>query len=258
MLLTLAVSALRDQTSSAGKDTLKPDDIPAYVSHEFDLRGLHVHTELLAGWQLRDIDRFRDRCDKAACPCLVIIEKTPLKLADQDGMVADAAADRVSKILRVAHRLGCSSAAIRVDDPGDEDGFEVACDHLRDIVRHAERTEINLLIAPSGGLTTTGQDLADLVRKVGGFRIGSFPSFAEAHASGDPAEYLRLVAPYASAISASGELDPPAISQCVEAISAVGFDGTLAIEPAPGKDVESRIISAKETIEAALLEAQDA
>ncbi|MCA9293898.1 MAG: hypothetical protein KDA20_08800 [Phycisphaerales bacterium] len=258
MLLTLAVDALRDQLKSVGKGSLAPLDMPDFVVREFELRGLHVSTTLFAGWAIGDIDKFRDRCDKAGCPCLVMTEPTPLKLADHDGMVADAAADRVSKILKVAHRLGCASVAIRVDDPGDDDAFEVACDHLRDIVRQAERAEINLLVGECPGLAPTAQALTDLVRRVGGFRIGSFPTFAAAHASGDPSEYLRQVAPYATAISASGELDAPVIAKCVEAIRAVGFDGTLAIDPAPGKDVAKRILTAKEAIEAAFLEAQDA
>lgn len=258
MLLTLAVDALRDQLKSVGKGSLAPFDVPDYVVSEFELRGLHVSTGLFAGWNLGDLDRFRDRCDKAGCPCLVLTESAPLKLADHDGMVADAAADRVAKMLKVAHRLGCASITIRVDDPGDQDAFEVACDHLRDIVRQAERAEINLLVGQCAGLAPTAQALTDLVRKVGGFRIGSFPTFAGAHESGDPAEFLRQVAPYATAISASGELDAASIVRCVEAICAVGFDGTLAIDPAPGKDVAKRIQKAKEIIGAALLEAQDA
>jgi sugar phosphate isomerase/epimerase len=90
---------------------------------------------------------------------------------------------------------------------------------------------------PHGGLLARGDPLVDLVKKVGGFRIGVLPSFQHAHASGDLRDMLRRLAPYAQAMvahvqgfDARGSHQGWSLEQCVDVLRAVGYSNLLSLE----------------------------
>jgi sugar phosphate isomerase/epimerase len=264
MLLTLSVAALRDQLDLDGSDgPISPFDVPKLAIDEFDLNGLHLPTWLFRGWGAKQVDRFRDRADKAGCPCLVLSEDEPHPMCDEaDDTVRDTV-ERMERVLRVAHRLGCSSVAMTIAERTSEDARDFARENLRDLVKRAERFELNLLLKPHAGITGEPESLTTLIRDVGGFRIGTCPSFVAAGATGDPAGYLKAVTPYASAVVAqTGKIGPkgehPAydLHACVEALRAVGYDGSVAIEPTDG-DVMEQIGLARAAL-AELLETENA
>ncbi len=246
MLLTLSIAALRDiLTTAENDDGIDPFDIPALANDELALSGLHVPTWLLKGWNAREIDRFRDRADKAGCPCLVLAEEKRHPMADEDDDTVQAAADRMAKVLNVAHRLGCSSVSMTLSPAFGEEALDFTREHLRDLVKRAERFELNLLLRPSEGVSQNPEGIAALVRDVGGFRIGTCPNFADAAATGDPTAYLKTVAPYASAVIAQTDtFDEEGfhraydLAACVDALLAVGYDGSLAIHPTHGDPIE--------------------
>ena len=258
MLITLSSNALRAQLTGSSPE-LDLLDVPSLAKNEFDFAGLQITTSLLKGWDANKIERFRDRADKAGCPCLVLVEEQPHQLGDLEGDTTERVIDRMSKVMQVAHRLGCSSVAMSLAHTDAEDAEDLVAENLRDVVRAAERLELNLLLSLSEGLTGSPEQLSGLIRKVGGFRIGSFPSFAQAAASGDAASYLKSIVPYASAVTAScGVFDGKGkhaafdIETCVEAIKAVGYDGTLAVESNSGPKAMEQVAACKSAIEAVL------
>lgn len=148
----------------------------------------------------------------------------------------------------------------------------------------AEKLELNLLINPTKGLTAKPDDLTELIKKIGGFRVGTLPDFDAANADEDPALYLRRLTPYASVINATlhefedadpaGDLDDDApgsledladmlmdteapthttfdIVPMLAAIKAVGFEGTLAIEYKGSEDGTMGVLKGRDAIEAA-------
>lgn len=255
MVLTLSAISLRDR--------LKPGDgaipghlLPRYVADEFGLNGLHLQSSLLRGWEVKDIDALRDQADKAVCPILLLQEDAIHKLGDIPDDEASLVQSRMSRVLRVAHRLGCPAVAMSVDLAPGEDDEELLADQLKRTVHEAERLEINLLIAPAEGYTSSAERLTTLIRRVGGFRIGSLPSLAAAAATGDAPGYLRALTPYASSLTASvGVIDEDGthsaydMAACIAAIRSVGFDGTMGIECSTTADVEEQITRAKTLIE---------
>lgn len=247
MLLTLSVGALRDLTSSRGgtEPEVNPHDVPKIAARDLELNALHIPTSFLKGWGAPEVDAFRDAADKAGCPCLVLQEEEPHPMADEPDEIVEAAVERMGRVLRVAHRLGCSSVAMTIAESRSEEAEDFTREHLRDLVKRAERLELNLLVVPSAGITQDPESLTALVRDVGGFRIGTCPSFAAAAATGDPVSYLKTVTPYASAaIAQVGTLDAEGdhaafdLPACIDAIQAVGYDGSLAIHPIAGDPIE--------------------
>src|SRR5512145_2991932 len=144
MLLTLAARSLRKLVAGNG-DKLSLLEIPGFAVRQLELRGINVPSSMLAGWSLDDLDRLRDAGDKAGCPCLVLIEDTPLQFS---GGRAGAAADRVRRLAVAANRLGCNALAIRCQAPDDEDAFDETAAEIKAVMPSVERLELNLLIAP--------------------------------------------------------------------------------------------------------------
>ena len=96
MLLTLATRSLRTLISRE-EGVLTLFDLPEFAIKQLLLRGLNVEASMLAGRSLQDLDRLRDRADKAACPFLVLVEENPLPFAAADPERREAAADRVER-----------------------------------------------------------------------------------------------------------------------------------------------------------------
>jgi hypothetical protein len=122
-----------------------------------------------------------------------------------------------------------------------------------------ERMELNLLIAPNAGLTEDPDRLTELLKRIGGFRIGSLPDFGHAADTGDLVDALRKLAPYAGAVHATVQgFDADGahcrydLAQGVAAIRGVGFVNTLAIDYVGGGDAVDDIERAREILQRAI------
>lgn len=259
MILTLETSAILRHWSANGSPGHSLLDLPAFAMKTLELRGLNIPASALAGWGWKDCDALRDRADKAGCPCLVLIEDAPLDLVAPDPAVIDDAQARVRRLATAANRLGCNSLALKVGAPDTDEAFERAARTLRRMLTSVERLELNLLLVPSEGLTDDPDRLAELIKRIGGFRIGSLPSFDHAAKHGDPVSVLRRLAPYAGAIHASvhdfskaGKHKEYDLAKCVHAIRSVGFTNTLAIEYVGDHDPLPAIEKARHVLNAAI------
>jgi sugar phosphate isomerase/epimerase len=235
MLLALSASSLRGLLTRA-KSPLALHDLPEFVREELDLRGLNLSSDLLAGKTLADLDRIRDRADRVACPCLMLVETEPLDLAGADARQA-AAMERLRRLGTAANRLGCAFLGLKLKDVSSPAQMERAAAGLRAALAEMDRWEVNLLLQPQGGLLEKGDPLVELVKKVGGFRIGALPSFLHAHQSGQMRDMLRRLAPYAQAMvaeirgfDAKGEHADWALEPCIETLRAVGYSNMLSLE----------------------------
>ncbi|MCA9290911.1 MAG: TIM barrel protein [Phycisphaerales bacterium] len=263
MLLTLAVSRTDLFVSPDGEPVPDVFDYPSMIIREFELRGLNISASLLSGWNLDDLDRLRDRADKAGCPCLVLVEDGPLRFADRSAAKRAEARDRVKRLVVAANRLGCNALGIKCEGSASEADFETTAGELKEVMRAMDRMEVNLLIAPHGKMTEQPDRLTDLIKRVGGFRIGSLPSFAHAAASGDLVQTLRKLAPYAGAIHATiDDFDPKGghpgydLKECVQTIRSVGFVNTLAIDFQGRKNPVEAIEAARAVLQEAIDEDQ--
>jgi len=274
MLLTLSAQSFGSMLSGA-KPKIALVDLPKLAHDELGLNGLVIQTPLLTGWDIKKVEHFRDRADKANCPCLLLVEPEAQRIGASDPDAAAAAEDRMSRVLQAAHRLGCSGVAMRVHESLTSVAPEALSAAIKRVVQRAERLELNLLIGPNAGPTFTPERLTGVIRKVGGFRIGSFPDFEAASktplepakpgaAPGPPdaAAYLRALTPYASVVSASfGDFDASGkhkgydFSACVDAVSSVGFDQTMSLEYRGSGPPQDAITRAKAAVEALVMEA---
>jgi len=258
ILLTLATSSLARQVSSNGAEGITLLDLPGFARRTLQLRGLNIPASMLAGWSLEDLDRLRDRADKASCPCLVLVEDTGLRLGDPEPVCTEAA-QRVRRLATAAHRLGCNAISLCFNAPDTDEAFDNVATELKGLMPYLERLELNVLISPHKGLTMAPERLTELIKRVGGFRIGSLPSFGHAAETGATIDTLRKLAPYAGAIHATvlgfdrkGGHKGYDLAECVKAIRSVGFLNTLAIDFIGEGDPQDNIEKARQQLEAAL------
>ena len=236
ILLTLSAGSVAPLI--AEKDPRCPTvfAVPQFVATDLQLRGLNLPASLLAGFGIPDIDRLRDEADRAHCPVLLLTEEAPIDFTDRGEQFAKSR-DRLKRLALAANRLGCPSIAVRAVAADTEQAFELTVQGVKVALRDIDRYELNLLLSPHEGLTFEPTRLTDLIKKIGGFRIGSYPSFAHAAATGDVEQALRKLAPYAPAICASirgfakdGTHEGYSLEACVESVRSVGYGNTLALD----------------------------
>jgi sugar phosphate isomerase/epimerase len=261
MLLTLATRSLAPLLDPSSKDeeSLSLLELPDYAIRHLQLRGLNVPASTLAGWSLSDLDALRDHADKAGCPCLVLFEDAPLPFGDPDVNQREAAKERVRRLAAAAHRLGCNSLAVACEGPDTDETFEIAADEIKAAIQSVERLELNLLLEPAEGLTASPDRLTELIKRIGGFRIGSLPSFGHAASTGDLVGTLRKLAPYAGAVHATVESFTRTgnhrgydLAEAVEAIRSVGFLNTLAIDYTGTDDPVGNVEKARAILQEAI------
>ncbi|TVS08360.1 MAG: hypothetical protein EA423_01600 [Phycisphaerales bacterium] len=285
MLLTLSTACVRDLVMPKGRR--KPEiqllDLPAYANEQLGLHGLVVTTDLLKGADRARVEALRERADKAGCACLVLVESDPQPLADPNDDKGEKAIERTEKVISAAAILGCNAAAIEISGPDREDTFELAIDRLQIAVERAEKLEMNLLISPGPGLTADAERVTELIKRVARFRVMTYPDFQKAAESGDPVSYLRRLTPYAGAVCASTVefapekepdggaddllaalegLDDPEhsaydLNPMIEAVRAVGFDGSVALDYRGEGDVTLGLLKSRAAVEAALVAAEE-
>lgn len=205
MLLTLSASALRSLLMPQGKAKRpKMDllDLPTFARQTLNLHGLSLSTDLLAGADRSRLEALRERADKAGAAVLLLSETSaqPFGTSPAD---AEAAAERTRRVIEAGQILGASAVSLPLQAKDDPKVMELVAERLKKVMERAERMDMNVLIAPSTGLTATPDKVTDLIKKVGGFRIGTFPDFQTAAAASDPLAYLRRLTPYATAVCAS-------------------------------------------------------
>lgn len=254
MLLTLTASSL--QHYRRAKKPLELMSIPDFVAEELGLRGLSMNASLLRGLSAVDLEKLRDRADRARCPLLVLLEEADQDFVSDVGIVA--ALDRVAKLGLAASKLGCPSVAIRCSGITEENADRAAANIKRTMSR-LDRYEVHLLLRPGSGITADAGRLAELIKRVGGFRIGSLPSFAAAAGTGDPGAALRRLAPYAQAVEATiksfgktGTHDGWDLDACMQAIRSVGYQNTVGIDYIGKADPVKAITQARDLLAAAI------
>jgi len=204
MLLSLNVRSIRDLVApKRGRARVALTDAPRYTREELGLHGLTLTTDVLKGATREVLEGIRDSGDKSGCAVLALTEVEAQRLGDPNETKGLAGVDRMLKVVEAASLLGCNSCGVSVIAKDTEEGFEYAVERLRMIVERAERLEINLLLVPHEGLTQDPVRLTELIKKVGGFRIGTQPDFETAAAQDDPMTYLKRLTPYASVVNAS-------------------------------------------------------
>ena len=258
LLLTLSAAALQDRIESK-EDSLTLQDVPDFANTELGLRGVTIQASQLVGLGIQDLEKIRDSADKASCPVLLLVEDTPMVFGDPSPAAQEMIRARIQRLGVAATALGASGLGVSCEGENDEQRFDQAAASIRSAMQTIDRHEVNLLLSPRPGLTGEPERLTELIKKVGGFRIGSLPDFKLAHETGDFISALRRLAPYAGAMFATlgkgkkkSDVAPYSLAEGLEAVLAVGYQNTICLHHEGPGDAVAAIISAREQLMSAL------
>lgn len=173
-------------------------DLPAFTRDTLQLSGFNLTTDLLVGADRARLEAIRERADRFSCSCLLLIEAEPHNFGSPDDKVAAAAAERMLRVLGAAQILGCSAASLKIVAPDDDESLVRVAARLKPVMERAEKLDLNLAVSPHVGLTSRADRVTELLKKVGGFRIGTYPDFETATlalAAPTPAKSAKEKAP---------------------------------------------------------------
>lgn len=291
MMYSLNVNSIRSLIKKRGKNALDVVDLPRYTHEHLGLRALNLSTDLLKGMGRGQIEKIRDNGDKVGCTCLMLSEPEALDMGNPKDSVGDAAVDRMSRVIIAGSVLGCNAVSLSIIGKDDDDTFDLIAERMKRVLERADQVDVNVLISPYKGLTEDPDRTTDLVKGIGGFRIGTLPDFEAAHKWGDASHYLRRLTPYATVVNAStlafedAEPDDEAMAAAeglsgldalaaeleamddtaapvhvgydlepmVGAIKAVGFSGNIALDYRGAGDGTLGVLQTKDAIDAALV-----
>jgi L-ribulose-5-phosphate 3-epimerase len=161
--------------------------------------------------------------NKRAADCGV---KQILIMCDGEGALGDAdsksrslAVENHHKWVHAAKELGCHSIRVNAASSGDyQEQQRLAADGLRRLTEYAAPYEINVIVENHGGLSSNGEWLAGVMKRVDHPMCGTLPDFgnfcmdwsksSEPDAWYDRYQGVRELMPFAKAVSAkSHEFD---------------------------------------------------
>jgi hypothetical protein len=233
-ILTINAGCIAPGRIQKGPAPADLHDVPRFAAEHLGLRGMNLPAVMLRGKTRTELERLRDRADKAGCPILVLVDDLPLDFRRENATCAD----RLFALAGAAQSLGCNSVAMTPTAIGSVEALEAYGKAIKQAMQRIERMDVNTLLRPSDPVIADAGAYAELIKKVGGFRIGALPSFAYAHGSGDLQGALRRVAPYASAaieatvrtFTRAGTHKEWDLADAVSAIQSVGYGNTLCID----------------------------
>ncbi|HEV3022407.1 MAG TPA: sugar phosphate isomerase/epimerase family protein [Pirellulales bacterium] len=181
-------------------------------------------------------------------------------LGDADNRKRAAAVEQHHKWVEAAKFLGCHSIRVNARSSGSYDEqLARAADGLRAITEFAEGHEINVIVENHGGLSSNGQWLSAVIRRVGLPRCGTLPDFGNFEL-GDGKQYDRYqgvseLMPFAKAVSAkSSDFDDQGnevqtdYRKMLKIVLDAGYHGYLGIEYEGDKLSEVEGVRATKTL----------
>jgi L-ribulose-5-phosphate 3-epimerase len=135
--------------------------------------------------------------------------KSVLIMCDGEGALGDAdakkrqqAVENHYKWVELAKYLGCHSIRVNAHSQGTpQEQMERAADGLRKLTEFSAQHEINTIVENHGGLSSNGEWLAGVMRKVDHRRCGTLPDFGNFDKF-DRYKGVELMMPFAKGVSA--------------------------------------------------------
>ncbi|HTU19995.1 MAG TPA: sugar phosphate isomerase/epimerase family protein [Gemmataceae bacterium] len=175
--------------------------------------------------------------------------KSVLIMCDGEGALGDPeekkrqqAVENHYKWVELAKYLGCHSIRVNAHSGGTpQEQMERAADGLRKLTEFGAKHEINVIVENHGGLSSNGEWLTGVMRKVDHPRCGTLPDFGN-FGKFDRYEGVKLMMPFAKGVSAKshdfdnkGHETHTDYRRMMKIVLDAGYHGRVGIEYEGGK-----------------------
>lgn len=245
--ISLAQWSLHRALKSKKMDNL---DFPKVAKQEFGISGIEYVNQFFKnkaedGKYLADL---KQRCGDHGVESILIMIDGEGALGDADKKKRKKAVENHHKWVAAAKFLGCHSIRVNAQSSGSyQDQVGLAAEGLASLSEYAKSIGINVLVENHGGLSSNGQWLAQVIRKVGMDNCGTLPdfgNFAIQRAGRNRKEimydrYLGMAAlmPFAKAVSAKsrdfdkdGNETKTDFMKVMQIVLDAGYHGWVGIE----------------------------
>ena len=213
------------------------------------------------------LDQMKKRCDDNGVKSLLIMVDGEGQLGNPDEAARKKAVENHHQWVTAAKYLGCHSIRVNAASGGSyQEQVERAADGLRQLSEFAAGHDINVIVENHGGLSSNGQWLAQVIRKVDLDNCGTLPDFGnfwiERPGNGKEGlyydRYLGMAAlmPFAKAVSAkSMEFDADGnetsmdYSKIMKIVHDSGYRGYVGIEFEGKGEAKQGIVATRKLLE---------
>jgi L-ribulose-5-phosphate 3-epimerase len=224
-------------------------DFPAYTKEEFGIDAVeYVNSFFKKKNDAAYNNELRKRCDDAGVQSLLIMCDHEGNLGDPDQLKRLKAVENHYKWVEAARALGCHSIRVNAQSAGSfEQQQDLAADGLRRLCVFADGYGLNVIVENHWQLSSNGQWLAGVMKKVNHPRVGTLPDFGNF----DPKQYDRYqgvadMMPWAKGVSAksydfnpkTGETDKIDYKRMLKIVLDAGYRGRVGIEYEGNKQSE--------------------
>lgn len=202
------------------------------------------------------LGELKKRCEDNGVVSVLIMCDGEGNLGDANEMKRQQAVENHYKWVEAAKFLGCHSIRVNAYSTGTfEEQLGRAADGLRKLCEFADKHAINVIVENHGGLSSNGEWLAGVMKKVDHKRVGTLPDFGNFRL-GDGKMYDRYkgvkeMMPFAKGVSAKshdfndkGEEIHTDYTKMLTIVLEAGYRGYVGIEYEGGKISESEGIKA--------------
>lgn len=181
--------------------------------------------------------QMRKRADDAGIQGLVILIDGEGNLGDPDAAARKESARRHHKWVVAAKQLGCHSIRVNARSKGSyQEQLELSADGLRQLSEFAATLEMNVIVENHGGLSSNGEWLAKVMKRVGLKNCGTLPDFGN-FGNYDRYKGVRETMPFAKSVSAkshdfdeAGNETKTDFLKMMKIVLAAGYHGYVGIE----------------------------
>ena len=213
------------------------------------------------------LTELKKRADGEGVKMLLIMCDGEGALGDADEAKRKTAVENHFKWVEAAKFLGCHSIRVNAQSSGSYDEqVDRAADGLRKLTEFGAKHDISVIVENHGGLSSNGEWLAKVMKKVNLPRCGTLPDFGNFRVSKDEMydryKGVTELMPFAKAVSAkshdfndAGDETNTDYLKMMKIVLAAGYHGFVGIEYEGGKLGEAEGIKAtKKLLERVLAE----
>jgi sugar phosphate isomerase/epimerase len=221
--------------------TLDHLNFPITAKNDYDIDAVeYVNTFFKKKGDAAYNNELRKRCEDVGVKSVLIMCDGEGDLGNPDQVKRVKAVENHYKWVEAARTLGCHSVRVNAQSAGTyEQQQDLAADGLRRLCVFADDYQLNVIVENHWGLSSNGQWLSGVMKKVGHPRIGTLPDFGNF----DPKQYDRYqgvadMMPWARGVSAksydfdpaTGETDKIDYRKMLKIVVNAGYHGRLGIE----------------------------
>ena len=200
--ISLAQWSLHKKLFAKELDNLQ---FPEFTKKTFGIDGVEYVNKFFKSSDTTYLSELKKRCDDHGVKSLLIMCDGLGQLGDANEAKRKLAVENHYTWVEAAKFLGCHSIRVNARSKGSyEEQMGLAADGLASLSTFAKQHDINVIVENHGGLSSNGEWLSGVMKKVNMSNCGTLPDFGNFHEY-DRYQGVKELMPFAKGVSAKSD-----------------------------------------------------